>query len=276
MAPAAAALSVAPTGARRTRADHPALPLSPAEIAETAAQCLAAGACLLHLHVRRADGSHSLEAEDYRPALEAVRRAVGERMVVQITTEAVGHYTIEQQIALVKSLHPEAVSLALREVAPDEASLATAAAFFEWMHRERIIPQVILYSADEVRRYHALQRRGALPADRHWVIFVLGRFNTPQVAQPAELVPFLQAWAEAPATNAVPWALCAFGPREAACAGAALALGGHARVGFENNLALPDGTPAASNAQLVAGAAGLAQLLGRPLAQAAALRGWFA
>jgi 3-keto-5-aminohexanoate cleavage enzyme len=45
--------------------------------------------------------------------------------------------------------------------------------------------------------------------------------------------------------------VCAFGRREAACVVAAALLGGHIRVGFENNLLLPDGTLAGSNADLV-------------------------
>ncbi len=82
------ATGVSPTGARRTRADHPNIPLSPDEIAVAAQQCLEAGACLLHLHVRKADLSHSLEVEDYRVALGALRRTVGQRMVIQVPTEA--------------------------------------------------------------------------------------------------------------------------------------------------------------------------------------------
>ena len=265
------AVGVAPTGARRTRADHPALPLAPGEIAETAARCLEAGAALLHLHVRRPDGTHSLEVDDYRPALEAVRRAVSGRMIVQLTTEAVGRYSAAQQMAVVRALHPEAASVALREIAPDEASLAPAAGFFDWMAREQVIAQVILYSADEVRRYHELCRRGVIPAGRHWVLFVLGRYQAQQAAEPAELLPFLAEWGGAP----VHWAVCAFGQQEAACATLALTLGGHARVGFENNLWLPDGTRATGNEQLVAGVARAAALLAYPLADADTMRGWF-
>ncbi len=267
----AVAIGVAPTGARRTRGDHPRLPLSPDEIADAAARCLAAGACLLHLHVRKTDGSHSLEADDYRAAITAVRRAVGERMVIQITTEAAGQYAPAQQVAVVKALHPGAASVALREIAPDESGLALAAGFFAWMHRERVISQVILYSAEEVRRYHELRRRGVIPDDRHWTLFVLGCYHAAQEAEPAELLPFLEAWGGAP----VPWAVCAFGRREAACMEAALAQGGHARVGFENNVYRPDGSLAAGNEELVEGVARIAGRLGYSLADAQALRGWF-
>jgi uncharacterized protein (DUF849 family) len=59
-----------------------------------------------------------------------------------------------------------------------------------------------------------------------------------------------------------PWSVCAFGRRETACVTAAALLGGHARVGFENNLALPNGARAASNAELVNAAARALEAVG--------------
>ena len=60
----------APNGARRTKDDHPALPLTPAEIAAEAERCADAGAALLHLHVRDTAGRHSLSPELYREAIK--------------------------------------------------------------------------------------------------------------------------------------------------------------------------------------------------------------
>ncbi|MGB1244689.1 MAG: 3-keto-5-aminohexanoate cleavage protein, partial [Porticoccaceae bacterium] len=87
-------IAVAPNGARKQKDDHPALPISPAELTETAVQCRDAGACMIHLHVRDAGGGHSLDVDAYRLATTAVRDAVGPDMVIQITTEAVGIYTV--------------------------------------------------------------------------------------------------------------------------------------------------------------------------------------
>ena len=58
-------IAVAPNGARKTQQDHPQLPISPKEIAHTAAACLDAGACMLHLHVRDENLGHSLDAQRY-------------------------------------------------------------------------------------------------------------------------------------------------------------------------------------------------------------------
>lgn len=246
------ALAIAPNGARKTGADHPRLPVTPAELAACARECLDAGAALMHLHVRRPDGTHSLEVEDYAAAIAAVRQAVGDALVLQLTTEAVGIYQPAQQMATLRALRPEAASVAIRELVPDAAALPAASEFFQWMHREHVAAQYILYDAADVRRYAALRACGAIPAGRHWVLFVLGRYSAGQTSSPADLLPFLAAWQEAgPEIAVVPWAVCAFGRHEAACATAAVLLGGHARIGFENNLLMPDGTTAADNAALL-------------------------
>ncbi|OAI61273.1 class III aminotransferase [Ralstonia solanacearum] len=270
-------IAVAPNGARKTHADHPALPITPDELAACARQCVDAGAAMLHLHVRRPDGTHSLEPDDYRLAIARVKQAVGDALVIQVTTEAVGIYSPAQQMAAVRALQPEAISAALRELVPDVAHEAEAARFFAGLAAARTAIQYILYGADDVVRYRDLRARGVLPDAPHWVLFVLGRYSAGQRSEPADLLPFLRAWADGgELTAGVPWAVCAFGPREADCALAAALLGGHVRLGFENNMALPDGRPAPDNAALVANFRRHTDALHRPLAGAAELRAWFA
>src|SRR5258706_14841020 len=138
-------IAAAPNGARKTKADHPAIPIAPDELAREAAKCAAAGASLLHLHVRDAQGGHSLDADAYRAATEAVRRAVGTKLIVQITTEAVGVFTPAQQMACVRAVQPEAVSVAVRELIPDAAHEADAGKFLAWVAAERIMPQYICH-----------------------------------------------------------------------------------------------------------------------------------
>jgi 3-keto-5-aminohexanoate cleavage enzyme len=265
-------LANAPNGATRTKADHPALPITEREIARTAAEVAEAGAALIHVHVRDAQGRHLLDAEAYRAVTAAIRAEVGDRLVVQITSEAAGRYQGPEQMAVVRATRPEAVSLALREIVPDAAAEAEAAAFFAWARAERVLLQVILYAPDEVTRYADLKARGVLGEGGDFPLFVLGRYTPGQVSRPADLLPFF-----APARERLPlWAICAFGPRENACALAAAALGGHVRVGFENSLLAPDGRPAESNAAQIRRAAEGATLLGRPLADADTARAMMA
>jgi uncharacterized protein (DUF849 family) len=262
---------VAPPGARRTKADHPALPITPAEIAREAALCAEAGAGVLHVHLRDRAGGHSLDPGLYRSLIERVRKTVGDRLVIQITTEAVGRHAPAEQMQVVRELHPEAVSLALAELIPDEAATADAAGFLAWLQRERIAPQYILYSPVEVARFHELRTRRVIPQRRPLALFVLGRYADKAEAAPADLLPFLAVH-----DPDCPWSLCAFGRRECACVLTAAGLGGHVRVGFENNLWRADGQPAASNAELVLQIVAGAALLGRKVADSLETREFFA
>ena len=240
-------LMSAPNGARRGHADHAALPITADESALDAVALLGAGVSILHLHVRDDAGKHSLDAERYRQAIAAVRKSVGDELVIQVTTEAVGQYTSEQQIALVRELKPEAVSLALREICPLQAEEQIAAEFFAWMRSENIWPQYILYSVDDVMRFDDMRQRGVLADDAPFAMFVLGEYANAVPGTVADLDLLLAA------TDAddYPWAVCCFGQNENEVMLAATAQGGHVRLGFENNLHLPDGTLAADNAALI-------------------------
>jgi uncharacterized protein (DUF849 family) len=260
-------IAVAPNGARKTKADHPALPMTTDEIAREAAACHAAGAALLHLHVRDKFGKHLLDAEAYRAAIAAIRREAGDDLVIQVTTEAVGIYRPAYQMAMVKEVRPEACSLAIRELVPNAAAEREAAAFFAWLAAHGVVPQYILYTAEEVRRFADLRTRGIVPAAAPFVLYVLGRYAPGQTSDPLDLAPFL-----AVAERGWHWAVCAFGHKEGTVALTAAVLGGHSRVGFENNLLLGDGRVAPGNAALVEQARRHAAAIGRPVADGAAAR----
>jgi uncharacterized protein (DUF849 family) len=265
-------LAVAPNGARKTRMDHPAVPILPAELAATAAAAQAAGAAMIHLHVRDVDQKHSLDVGAYREATAAVREAVGARMVIQVTSEAVGMFSPQDQMAMVRALQPEAVSLAIRELVPDADHENAARDFLAWLVGAGILPQYILYAPEDVERFARLQAAGVVPPGPAFLLFVLGRYTPGQRSVPNDLLPYLTAIEAWPEAARLPWAICAFGPKETACVTAAATLGGHARVGFENNLFLPSGALARDNAELVAAGAAAATAIGRPLADAAAAR----
>ncbi len=265
-------LMVAPNGARKTKRDHAGLPLTPDELAAEARACVDAGAAAIHLHVRDAEERHSLEPADYLPAIAAVREAAPE-MVVQITTEAVGRYGPAEQMACVRAVVPEAVSLALRELAPDDEAetLNRLRGFLRWMQVMDISPQFILYAPEEVERFLRLRSEGVIAYARPFLLFVLGRHSADGMSAPEELNPFVEALGDA----AAEWAVCAFGPREAEIALHAAGLGGHARIGFENNDRLPDGTVAGSNADLVRAVRNLLEREGHALMRPANARALF-
>lgn len=261
----------APNGARRGKSDHAGIPLSPWELAENAQAILDGGASLLHLHVRDGSDRHTLDPERYRAAIDAVRDQVGDGLVIQITTEAFGMYSAEQQISVVKDLKPEAVSIALRELVPDRDNTHDARCFFEWLRSNDVMPQYILYSPDEVRWFDELRGRGMFHDDLPLVLFVLGRYDTTDYGDPADLEDYRRALGD----ERIPWAVCCFGPREDEVSLCAATTGGHARVGFENNMLMPDGSEAPDNAALVKLAAGHARNAGRQVATADDVRKLF-
>jgi uncharacterized protein (DUF849 family) len=240
-------LAVGPNGSRRGKSDHSALPITKAEIVREAASWRDAGASMVHLHIRDADGRHSLDPDIYKDVLSAVREVVGQDMVLQMTTEAGGIFDRETQMAAARAVRPEAISLALREIAPDQRHDGELAEFLGWMRKEGIAPQVILYDRGDLIRLLDLARLGTIDGAATSVLYVLGRYSQDQTSKPVELLSFL-------GVRGLPfrdWMVCAFGREESRCAALAALLGGHVRVGFENNLWLPDGQLAPDNAALV-------------------------
>ncbi|MBW8724585.1 MAG: 3-keto-5-aminohexanoate cleavage protein [Inquilinus limosus] len=258
-------IMVAPNGARRTRADHPALPVTATELADTAAACLAAGAGAMHVHVRDETGAHVLDASRYADAIAAIRDRTDGKMLVQITTEAVGRYSPSEQMELVRVLRPAAVSVGLREILG--GGEAAASAFFSWAAGEGIAIQHILYDRADLDTFAELHRRDCFgESAQPRMLFVLGRYAPDQESRPEDLDAFLDGL-EHHRLDAV-WSVCAFGRGETSALAAALARGGHVRVGFENSLWHADGRIARDNAERVAAIATIANIAGRPLTSA--------
>ncbi len=253
----------APNGARRNKDDHESLPITPSELADCAQDVAEAGASMLHLHVRDEMGRHSLDPERYRLAIDAVRERVGDRLVIQVTTEACGVYTPAEQIAAIRELKPEAVSLALKELCPDAESEITAAKFFSWLNDEGVMPQYILYDVDDVARFTDLRGRGVIPDAWPFVLLVLGRYSDSLTGDPGQITACIEGLQQD-----VSWMVCCFGETESKAVAEAARLNGHARVGFENNLMLPDGRVAPDNASLVQVAAESGANSGRRVADA--------
>jgi len=240
---------VAPNGARKMKSDHPALPITVEETVRAAKACLKAGAGGLHAHVRDGQGKHVLDAGLYRELLKEMAAAVPD-MYVQITTEAVGIYSPEEQRALVRDVMPAAVSIALREMCPDEET-AEARSFYHWAAEAGIAVQHILYSPEDVERFLRFVGEGVVPGASAQVLFVLGRYAENQESDPEDLDPFLAELARCPAGLTLDWAICAFGHRETDCLVYAMEKGGKARIGFENGLWNRDGALATDHADRV-------------------------
>lgn len=238
-------IMVAPNGARKTQLDHPRLPVTIGETATEARACYDAGASILHAHVRNTSNEHDIDPGSYLELIREMHLQAPE-MIVQITTEAVGRFSPAQQVACVQTVKPEMASVALKEITTNFTDLAFARHFFSWCDEASVHIQHILYSAEDLKQFHHLKQIGIIPATHRCVLFVLGRYAQDFQSSPADLTPFTSN-----DNSELDWFVCAFGTQEQASLLSAVAQGGHARIGFENNLHLADGTTASRNAELV-------------------------
>lgn len=250
-------IAVAPNGARKSKADHAQLPLTAAELIETAVSCVEAGAAMMHFHVRDGNGRHTLDHKIYGPVLRELDMAVGETILLQVSSESAGIYQPVEQIEQMKRLAPHCLSLGLREIIKDKNDYAVGHAFLSDLYRTGVLVQHILYSPADVLWYETLCTEGVIPGEKHLLLFVSGYYG--QVAGEADN---LQHYVDVLKRKS-PWMACGFGQAEHMVMVQAAQLGGHIRVGFENNHHLADGSPAPDNAALVQLAANCAVSAGR-------------
>lgn len=241
-------IMIAPNGARLTKAEHPALPVTIAEIVETAKACHAAGADGLHAHVRDDEQRHVLDAGLYRELITEMRHLVVD-MMVQITTEAIGQYSPESQMQLVRTVEPQAVSVAFREL-EQAADQAQVQRFYCWADEAGIAVQHILYDVDDIRRWAKFMQGASLNSSEVQALLVLGRYAPDHLSVPQDIDPLLRTLKQLRSNT--DWAICAFGSNETACLKRAVELGGKARIGFENNMYCANGTISSDNAGRVA------------------------
>ncbi len=240
-------IMVAPNGARLTRKDHPAVPVTIAQIVETAQECALSGADGLHAHVRDEGQQHVLDAGLYKELIAEMAQSLP-GFYTQITTEALGRYTTAEQMELVRDVQPKAVSIALREIMAD-ATDADMHRFYHECVDAGIGVQHILYDTEDVMHLARLVRNDVVPQADLKGLLVLGRYTTGQLAHPDNLMtPVSMMNRELPEID---WAVCAFGRWETDCLLAAHGMGAKMRIGFENNRLNKDMTCAASNAERV-------------------------
>ncbi len=239
---------VAPNGARKTQVDHPQLPITPEQLAKEAQCCLEAGASVIHLHVRNENHQHSLSPKSYQTAINAIKQRVGNEMLIQVTTEAVGLYTADEQMETVRQLNPDAVSLSVNELS--RATPAQLTAFSQYLRQHNILPQWILYNLADVQQLQSWIQENIIVGEAHPVLFVLGRYDASETANTDNLLANIQRYLTN-TQNICSWSICAFGTNEQIAMRHAANLGGHARIGFENNLFNQTGQLAANNAELI-------------------------
>jgi 3-keto-5-aminohexanoate cleavage enzyme len=249
-------IMVAPNGARKTKLDHPAMPVSIDEVVAAAVESRAVGATGLHAHVRDDNGQHVLDAGLYHELLVECELMLPD-FYVQITTEAVGRYSAYEQDALVREIVPASVSVCLKEMTgegrlPVGSEKELAREFYHWAKEAEIDVQHILFDVSEFEQLISCIDDGIIPNGDLQLLFVLGRYTQNMESSVSDLLPFVtELKSDFFRETETDWAVCAFGRAETDCLLKAVELGGKTRIGFENNMLNRDGSLATSNAERV-------------------------
>src|SRR3954451_3547891 len=271
------------SGSLANRDQCPAIPYTPEEYAAEARRIVDEGGVMVHIHARRPDGAPSYEIEDFRNITEAIKAEVGDGLIINYSTGAMG-VSIEKRIAYLRELRPDVAALNMgsmnyakysrkRKQFVFNAVFANPfdeiITFLEEMNEIGIKPEHECFDLGHVVSLEPLVDMGVLRPPLH-VDFVMGVVGgvppTPNnLRAMADNVPEGSHWGVI-GISRVQWTMV----------NAALVLGGSIRVGLEDNFYLPDGTMARSNGDLIAKARRMAEDVGRrpaTVAEARALLG---
>ena len=262
-------ITVAPTGAEHSKADVPQLPVTLEELVAEAKASEAAGAGLVHVHIRDDEARPTLDLGRLRATVEALREQTS--LVVQLSTGGSVHDPLESRLAVLDAA-PDSCSLTCGTVNFGDDVFLNPWPFmvqlFEKARDLQVVPEFELFDLGQV---HALRRLldtcglpygGTVHCD-----FVMGVPG----GMPGTVQALVAAVAALP-EQVTSWSATGIGRAHLPVAAAALAMGGHLRVGMEDNIVYAKGRPVRSNAELVERAARLAAEMQRPAMSTAQAR----
>lgn len=251
-------ITAALTGAEVAKAAQPALPVTPREIGEAAAECVAAGAAIVHLHARLADGTPTQDAGVYAEIITEVQARCD--AIIQVSTGGAVGMGAEERLAPVR-LCPEMATLSMGSVNFGGDVFLNQPAdmerFFTVMSEHGVKPELEIFDAGMLATVQRWIKRGMFAAPLH-LDFVLGVPGG--MPGTAEALMYLRSQSPRDAT----WSVAGIGAAQLPLATMAIALGGHVRIGFEDNIYFRKGELATSNAQFVERITAVGHLLDRP------------
>ncbi|MGZ3532461.1 MAG: 3-keto-5-aminohexanoate cleavage enzyme [Vulcanimicrobiaceae bacterium] len=252
-------ITVAPVGAELTPEQTPHLAVTPKQLGDVAGACRAAGASIIHVHCRNDDGTNTHDLGRFKQAYEAIRSKSD--LIVQFSTGgAIG--MSPQERASVLQLRPEMATLTCGTVnfGDDvfENSFPIMRRILEKMHEFGVRPELEIFDKGHLTNAKRLEKEGLLAFPQH-VDFVLGVPGglDATVQNLCDLVDSLPAGCT--------WSVAGIGRQQLPMAMAAIAMGGHVRVGLEDNIYYSKGR-LATNDELIARVVRVANELGRPVA----------
>lgn len=256
----AVVLTVALNGSVPTHQQSPHVPLSPTEIADDAVRCQQAGAAIAHVHARDADGRPTLDADIFAEIHDRIKQRTD--LIVQISTGGRADLDAELRAAPVRRIQPEMASLTTGSMNfPDQVyanSFDTVRLLAKAMVAAGTKPEMEIFEAGMIDNALALVSDGLAQPPLHFDFVVGSRGSQPATARQLNFL------AESIPTDAT-WTVAAIGRHQLPMGILAMAMGGHVRVGLEDNLYYRRGE-LATNEQLVARMARIAAEAERPVA----------
>ncbi len=254
-------------GAEVFRKDTPYVPYTPEELAAETIACWQAGATMVHLHMREADGKPSQRAELFAQTVALIRQG-GCDIVVQFSTGgAVGMSVAERADAL--KLRPDMATLTAgsvnfgRDVFLNSPEMIDAIALR--LQEFSVVPEIECFDTGMVETALRMGRAGQLRLPAHFN-FVLGLAGG--IGGTSKHLDFMASLLPPDCT----WSVAGIGRWQLPLAAHAIAIGGHVRVGLEDNIYISKGILAKGSAELVQAVVALAKQAGRPLASIAEAR----
>lgn len=240
-------VTVAPTGAWPSKKDNPAVPMTPREIADDVHECWQAGAAVAHLHMRDAQGKGTMNKELFKETVDLIREKCD--IVLNLTTSGDLDATEETRMAHLIELKPELASYDCGSMNWMHNSLfLNPPAFLEKlatvMNKNGVKPEIEIFDGGMIYNAEYYLKKGFLKAPLHYQ-FVLGAAGG--MSATVENLVFLKGLIPADAT----WSALGIGKGHLPILYTALALGGHVRVGMEDNVTYSKGRLAKSNAEFV-------------------------
>jgi len=259
-------ITAALTGAEVMKEQQPALPVSPEEIASAAYECFLSGASIVHIHARDSSGRPTQSREVYRDIMERIRSKCD--LIFQPSTGGAVWHKVEERAEPLE-LDPEMATLSAGtcNFGSDVFfnSEKTIEYFAHKMKKRNIKPEIEVFERGMIENALRLRKKGLIESPIHFD-FVLGVPG----ASPGGIEDLIHM------VNSIPpgstWTVAGIGRNELPLATFAILLGGHVRVGFEDNIYYAKGELALSNAQLVQRVVRIAGELGRDVATPAEAR----
>jgi 3-keto-5-aminohexanoate cleavage enzyme len=256
-------VNLCPTGMVPTRADTPHVPLSPEEVAADVRRCADAGASIVHIHPRDAEGRPSQDPADAAAFIRAVRGAVPQ-IVVCITTSGRSQPELAGRMKVVElegEAKPEMASLTLGSLNfPKQASInapETIQGLARRMQECGVVPEWEIFDFGMLDYAQYLREHGLLtgPVYANLVLGSLGSL----AASPLNLALLVDRLPQG-----ATWAVAGIGRHQFAMNRLGIAMGGGVRIGLEDNIWFDDGrTELATNVRLVERLVAIARAMGR-------------